>query len=84
MADVSLSTVSIALLLAGKVWRNLPAVCRPAVFASPRRRSVNLGYRAQSPEVLVHNGRGRQVDLDGDGRLGEAERIADKKLFFAE
>ena len=34
MADV-LSTVSIALLLAGKVSRNLPAVCHPPVFASP-------------------------------------------------
>ena len=84
MADGSLSTVSIALLLAGKVWRNPPAVCRPAVFASPGQRSVNLGCRAQSPEALVHNGGGRQVDLDGDGRLGEAERIADKKLFFVE
>ena len=84
MVDASLSPVSVALLLAEKVWRNLPAVCRPAVFASPRQRSVNSAYRAQSPEALVHNGRGRQVDLDGDGRLGEAERIADKKLFFAE
>ena len=35
MADVGLGTVSIALLLAGKVWRNLPAVCHPAAFASP-------------------------------------------------
>jgi len=34
MADV-LSKVTIALLLAGKVSRNLPAVCHPPVFASP-------------------------------------------------
>jgi hypothetical protein len=31
------STASIALLLAGKVWRNLPAVYDPAVSASARQ-----------------------------------------------
>jgi hypothetical protein len=35
MADLILSTVSTTLLLAGKVWRNLPAVYHPVVFASP-------------------------------------------------
>ena len=84
MADVSLSTVSIALLLTGKVWRNLPAVCHPTVFGSPRQRSVNSAYRAQSPEALVHNGRRRQSDLDGDGPLGWTEHIADKKWFPVE
>jgi hypothetical protein len=79
MADVSLSTVSIALLLARKVWRNLPAVCEPAVFASPQKRSVNSAYRAQSPETFVHNGRYRQGDLDGYGPPGGTEYIADKK-----
>ena len=79
MADVSLSTMSIALLLAGKGWRNLPAVCHPATFASPWQRPVNAAYRAQSPEAIVHNKRRRQSDLDGHGPPGWTEHIVDKK-----
>jgi hypothetical protein len=45
MADV-LSTVSIALLLAGKFWRNLPAVYDPTAFALPlAEQSVNSANR---------------------------------------
>ncbi len=79
MAD-ALSTVSIALLLAGKVSRNLPAVCHPPVFASPWQSDPST---RQILSVITvgprHNGRRRQVDLNADGRLGWTEHIADKK-----
>jgi len=82
MADV-LSTVSIALLLAGKVSRNLPAVCHPPVFASPWQSDPST---RQMPSVVTagpcHDGRRRQVDLEGDGKLAWTEHIADKKWFL--
>ena len=82
MADV-LSAVSIALLLAGKVSRNLPAVCHPPVFASRSDPSTR-----QIPSVATvgprHDGRRRQVDLDGEGKLVWTEHIADKKWFLVE
>jgi hypothetical protein len=62
MADV-LSTVSIALLLAGKVSRNLQAVCHPPVFASPstgetlRRQTELRVFTAQMWKYQLTNRR---------------------------
>ena len=84
MADV-LSEMTIALLLAGKVSRNLPAVCHPPVFASPWRSDPST---RQIPSVATvgprHDGHRRQVDLDGEGKLAWTEHIADKKWFLVE
>ena len=62
MADV-LSAVSIALLLAGKVSRNLPAVCHPLVFASP---STGETYGAKQDCVSLQRKRGCTNSSKGD------------------
>jgi hypothetical protein len=62
MADAIPSPVSIALLLAGKVWRNLPAVCDPTAFVSPWQRDPST---RQIPRVVV----GPSLTTDGVGEF---------------